>query len=292
MIVALQVPAPAMERTNDAIVFKAAAPFRERRAPMRTEVVISLDRGFVGTHHHHRLIADVVRRVIADLGNFVESRGCLPDLLPQLFVFEARERWIGITAGARCRAPLCSSSAANPFRPLTMNSSWRFRAVQRSYNLLRNKGARTRAQPTMTALSDRAKGSSKCYGTGYQVRQHRGFPSAPAMRPPNTVKLPCCPEKNNPAHTGFCTRFVRFRPPGSYAASRVRGAPRLLCTAPSCRARKSSSARLPAQARNDLLSSAPPRADCITLVPSLTARPDMSPGLVHDHGDEIAGIIA
>ena len=114
MIVALQIPAPAMERTDDAAILECAAALSQRGAAMRTEVVIGLDRGFVGAHQQHRLVADVVGRVIADLRNFIEPCSGLPHPTPQLFVLETREVRIDIASGADAVRQWCSSSAASP----------------------------------------------------------------------------------------------------------------------------------------------------------------------------------
>ena len=50
--------------------------------------MIRLDGSNIDSHKHDRLIADIVRGVIADVRNFIEPRGELPDATPQLLVLK------------------------------------------------------------------------------------------------------------------------------------------------------------------------------------------------------------
>src|SRR3546814_9530271 len=52
---ASQIPAPAVERTDDATAVEMAGTFGQRRAAMRAEVVVRLDRRGVHAHDHDRL---------------------------------------------------------------------------------------------------------------------------------------------------------------------------------------------------------------------------------------------
>src|SRR3546814_2588675 len=77
-----------------------AGTFVQRRAAMRAEVVVRLDRRGVDAHDHDRLIADFVDAVVAGLRDLVEARGDLPDFAPEFLELELRESGIDVTTDA------------------------------------------------------------------------------------------------------------------------------------------------------------------------------------------------
>src|SRR3546814_10167219 len=91
-----------------ATAVEMAGTFGQRRAAMRAEVAVRLDRRGVDAHDHDRLIADFVDAVVAGLRDLVEARGDLPDFAPEFLELELRESGIDVTTEAdamRHRAP-------------------------------------------------------------------------------------------------------------------------------------------------------------------------------------------
>jgi hypothetical protein len=97
LILALEIPAPTVKRAYDALLPEGSAPFGERGAAMRANIVIGLDGVRIDSHQQNRLVADFVDRVVVGLRNLIHACRDLPNLAPNLLVLELLERGIDVT---------------------------------------------------------------------------------------------------------------------------------------------------------------------------------------------------
>jgi hypothetical protein len=90
--VAIEVVAPAVKAADELLALAAGAVralgcVDELAAAVRADVVKGLDRVLCGTHDQDRVLADLVGDEVADVGDFLDAPGVLPDLRPQQIAF-------------------------------------------------------------------------------------------------------------------------------------------------------------------------------------------------------------
>src|SRR3546814_19833884 len=81
---ASQIPAPAVERTDDATAVEMAGTFGQRRDAMRAEVVVRLDRRGGEPPPPDRMIPELVEAVVAGLGERDEVRVTRATVAPDI----------------------------------------------------------------------------------------------------------------------------------------------------------------------------------------------------------------
>jgi hypothetical protein len=87
--VTVEVPGEAVERAAEQV--RPAGLLLQDAATVEADVVERLDGVGRGPHHQDRQVGDVVREVVADLGDVLLTACHLPDALPELLHLEAME---------------------------------------------------------------------------------------------------------------------------------------------------------------------------------------------------------
>ena len=88
---AVEVPAPAVERADEAAAFAVAPVVDELRRPMAAGIEVRLDRVGVDAHHDDRLVEDPVLDEVARVGDLFEPARHLPHVRPKVLALELEE---------------------------------------------------------------------------------------------------------------------------------------------------------------------------------------------------------
>ena len=94
-VLAFGIPAPAMERADEAAFGAVARAARQPHAAVAAGVVEGLDAA-LGVDDDYRLFEDSVFDKVPHIGDFLKPASHLPDMRPQLFVLELEELFVVI----------------------------------------------------------------------------------------------------------------------------------------------------------------------------------------------------
>ena len=89
-VLALAVVAPAMERADEAFLAAVARAMRQPHAAV-TAGILERFHPVLGVDHDHRVLEDIIQRIVAHLGDFFQAAGHLPDMRPELLLLQFEE---------------------------------------------------------------------------------------------------------------------------------------------------------------------------------------------------------
>jgi hypothetical protein len=92
---AFGIPAPAVERANKPGRAAMPGPLGQPHTAVTAGILEALYAVF-RVNHQHRMFQQIVNRIIADLRNFLQPASHLPDMRPQMRLFEFKKFWIVI----------------------------------------------------------------------------------------------------------------------------------------------------------------------------------------------------